>query len=240
MVSPCSLHAKVQPTSPQSSHLTNKRRKMQQDPAEIRAAIEKNKNVLQDIELMINSVRTLTTQLAPEHCVQCIQGTRHHPSCPTSDANLTSGAPTRSYSCMTYGLRSTTSSTYSRVAQVSISKRRVRAPSFVVQERSLSNSIVFLISPYLSSLTLEPESGASFREHAKFTYTALECLAKLALSSDGNTDSHLTRKQDDNRHPPLTLLSGISRHNSCIERDTGTGVAQASRTITSVSHGSSG
>ncbi|KAF9915908.1 hypothetical protein BX616_005084 [Lobosporangium transversale] len=30
----------------------------------------------------------------------------------------------------------------------------------------------------------EPESGNAFREHARFTYTALECLAKLALSSD--------------------------------------------------------
>ncbi|GJJ78764.1 mediator of RNA polymerase II transcription subunit 27 [Entomortierella parvispora] len=30
----------------------------------------------------------------------------------------------------------------------------------------------------------ELESGAAFREHAKFTYTALECLTKLALSSD--------------------------------------------------------
>ncbi|KAG0267259.1 hypothetical protein BG011_007670 [Mortierella polycephala] len=30
----------------------------------------------------------------------------------------------------------------------------------------------------------EPETGATFREHARFTYSALECLAKLALSSE--------------------------------------------------------
>ncbi|KAF9200213.1 hypothetical protein BGZ49_009584 [Haplosporangium sp. Z 27] len=30
----------------------------------------------------------------------------------------------------------------------------------------------------------DPESGAAFREHARYTYTALECLARLALSSD--------------------------------------------------------
>ncbi|KAF9308347.1 hypothetical protein BG003_011224 [Podila horticola] len=77
---------------------------MQQDPAEIRAAIEKNKNALQDIELMINSLHDVRSSI-------------HH---------------------------------------------------------------VFHI---LQSRT-EPESGTSFREHAKFTYTALESLAKLALSSD--------------------------------------------------------
>ncbi|KAI7820858.1 mediator complex subunit 27-domain-containing protein [Gamsiella multidivaricata] len=31
----------------------------------------------------------------------------------------------------------------------------------------------------------ELESGAAFREHARFTYSALECLAKLAIGSDG-------------------------------------------------------
>ncbi|KAF9324535.1 Mediator of RNA polymerase II transcription subunit 27 [Podila minutissima] len=77
---------------------------MQQDPAEIRAAIEKNKNVLQDIELMINSLHDVRSSI-------------HH-------------------------------------------------VFHILQSRA------------------EPESGASFREHAKFTYTALECLAKLALSSD--------------------------------------------------------
>ncbi|KAG0308900.1 hypothetical protein BGZ99_001028 [Dissophora globulifera] len=32
---------------------------------------------------------------------------------------------------------------------------------------------------------MEPLSGAEFREHAQFTYTALKCLAKMALTSDG-------------------------------------------------------
>ncbi|KAI8598795.1 mediator complex subunit 27-domain-containing protein, partial [Dissophora ornata] len=31
----------------------------------------------------------------------------------------------------------------------------------------------------------EPQAGAAFREHARFTYTALECLAKMAVSSEG-------------------------------------------------------
>ncbi|KAG0286619.1 hypothetical protein BGZ98_005009, partial [Dissophora globulifera] len=30
-----------------------------------------------------------------------------------------------------------------------------------------------------------PLSGAEFREHAQFTYTALKCLAKMAITSDG-------------------------------------------------------
>ncbi|KAF9416523.1 hypothetical protein BGZ76_004657 [Entomortierella beljakovae] len=30
----------------------------------------------------------------------------------------------------------------------------------------------------------EPESGAAFREHARFTYTALDCLSKMASKSD--------------------------------------------------------
>ncbi|KAF8939355.1 hypothetical protein BGZ58_009971 [Dissophora ornata] len=33
----------------------------------------------------------------------------------------------------------------------------------------------------------EPQAGAAFREHARFTYTALECLAKMAVSSEGIT-----------------------------------------------------
>ncbi|KAI1307886.1 hypothetical protein EDD11_004358 [Mortierella claussenii] len=36
-------------------------------------------------------------------------------------------------------------------------------------------------------------AGAVFRDHAKFTNTALECLAKLALSSDGTTECSVTQ-----------------------------------------------
>ncbi|KAF9428392.1 hypothetical protein BGZ94_002570 [Podila epigama] len=75
------------------------------EQADIRAALEKNKNALQDIELMINSLHDVRSSI--HHIFHILQGRN------------------------------------------------------------------------------EPESGNSFREHARFTYTALECLAKLAASTDG-------------------------------------------------------
>jgi hypothetical protein len=38
---------------------------------------------------------------------------------------------------------------------------------------------------WLDGDSIAPLSGAAFRENAKFTYTALESLAKLAISSEG-------------------------------------------------------
>ncbi|KAF9365541.1 hypothetical protein BGX34_009579 [Mortierella sp. NVP85] len=48
-------------------------------------------------------------------------------------------------------------------------------------------------------------SGPAFRNHAKFTYTALECLAKLALTSDG-----ILRETQAVELPPLQGPSPVS------------------------------